>query len=212
MRSNKIAYILLATIVCIFTFSVMMINNSANQTSITTSTSSLSNKKIGWGIKRNDNHEQPDLGSKNKELLEKYDGIAMGNKEKKLVYLTFDEDKCTGCGICVDACHEGAIGLVNGKAKLMRDDYCDGLGDCLPTCPTGAISFIEKDTLAYDEEAVKKNMEKRMQESGTMHSGCPGSMMHTLNRIFKTTTTWYFHTNNGYTFNRIHTNNITKLF
>ena len=91
MRSNKIAYILLATIVCIFTFSVMMINNSANQTSITTSTSSLSNKKIGWGIKRNDNHEQPDLGSKNKELLEKYDGIAMGNKEKKLVYLTFDE-------------------------------------------------------------------------------------------------------------------------
>lgn len=70
--------------------------------------------------------------------------------------IQIDEDKCTGCGICVDACHEGAIGLVNGKAKLMRDDYCDGLGDCLPTCPTGAISFIEKDTLAYDEEAVKK--------------------------------------------------------
>lgn len=86
--------------------------------------------------------------------------------------IQIDEDKCTGCGICVNACHEGAIGLVNGKAKLMRDDYCDGLGDCLPTCPTGAISFIEKDTLAYDEEAVKKNMEKRMQESGTMHSGC----------------------------------------
>ena len=97
--------------------------------------------------------------------------------------IQIDEDKCTGCGICVDACHEGAIGLVNGKAKLMRDDYCDGLGDCLPTCPTGAISFIEKDTLAYDEEAVKKNMEKRMQESGTMHSGCPGSMMHTLNPV-----------------------------
>ena len=73
--------------------------------------------------------------------------------------IQIDEDKCTGCGICVDACHEGAIGLVNGKAKLMRDDYCDGLGDCLPTCPTGAISFIEKDTLAYDEEAVKKNNE-----------------------------------------------------
>ena len=91
MKSNKIAYILLATIVCIFTFSVMMLNNSANQTTITTSTSSLSNKKIGWGIKRNDNHEQPDLGSKNKELLEKYDGIAMGNKEEKIVYLTFDE-------------------------------------------------------------------------------------------------------------------------
>ena len=76
--------------------------------------------------------------------------------------IQIDEDKCTGCGICVDACHEGAIGLVNGKAKLMRDDYCDGLGDCLPTCPTGAISFIEKDTVAYDEEAVKKNMEERV--------------------------------------------------
>ena len=100
---------------------------------------------------------------------------------RKIIHI--DEDKCTGCGICVDACHEGAIGLVNGKAKLMRDDYCDGLGDCLPTCPTGAISFIEKDTLAYDKEAVKKNMEKRMQESGTMHSGCPGSMMHTLNPV-----------------------------
>ena len=97
--------------------------------------------------------------------------------------IQIDEDKCTGCGICVDACHEGAIGLVNGKAKLMRDDYCDGLGDCLPTCPTGAISFIEKDTLAYDEEAVKKNMEKRMKESGTMHTGCPGSMMHTLKPV-----------------------------
>ena len=97
--------------------------------------------------------------------------------------IQIDEDKCTGCGICVDACHEGAIGLVNGKAKLMRDDYCDGLGDCLPTCPTGAISFIEKDTLAYDEEAVKKNMEKRMKESGTMHTGCPGSMMHTMSPI-----------------------------
>ena len=97
--------------------------------------------------------------------------------------IQIDEDKCTGCGICVDACHEGAIGLVNGKAKLMRDDYCDGLGDCLPTCPTGAISFIEKDTLAYDEEAVKKNMEQRMKDAGTMHTGCPGSMMHTLNPI-----------------------------
>ena len=67
----------------------MMLNNSANQTSIKTSTSSLSNKKIGWGIKRNDNHEQPDLGSKNKELLEKDDGIAMGNKEEKIVIFLF---------------------------------------------------------------------------------------------------------------------------
>ena len=91
MKSNKIAYMLLGTIVCIFTFSVMMLNNSTNRASVKTSVTSLSNKKIGWGIKRNDNHEQPDLGSKNKELLEKYEGIAMGNKEEKIVYLTFDE-------------------------------------------------------------------------------------------------------------------------
>jgi len=58
-----------------------------------------------------------------------------------------DEDKCNGCGACVTACHEGAIGLVDGKARLMRDDYCDGLGDCLPQCPTGAISFIERERL-----------------------------------------------------------------
>lgn len=63
--------------------------------------------------------------------------------------ITIDEDKCNGCELCVNACHEGAIGMVNGKAKLLRDDYCDGLGDCLPTCPTGAISFIEKETAPY---------------------------------------------------------------
>ena len=66
-----------------------------------------------------------------------------------------DKEKCNGCGACAAACHEGAIAMVNGKAQLMRDDYCDGLGDCLPHCPTDAISFIEKDTVAYDEEAVK---------------------------------------------------------
>ena len=91
MKSNKIIYIFIGIIVFIFTFNVMMLNNSVNQTSITTSMSSLSNKKIGWGIKRNNNHEQPDLGTKNKELLEKYEGIAIGNKEDKFVYLTFDE-------------------------------------------------------------------------------------------------------------------------
>lgn len=91
MKNNKIIYVMLCAIVCVFTFSVMMLNNSTNQIAVTTSTLSLSNKKIGWGIKRNDNHEQPDLGSSNKSLLEKYNGIAMGNSEEKIVYLTFDE-------------------------------------------------------------------------------------------------------------------------
>ena len=75
--------------------------------------------------------------------------------------IQIDEEKCNGCGACADACHEGAIGMVNGKATLLRDDYCDGLGDCLPTCPTGAISFVEREAAAYDEKAVQEHMQKK---------------------------------------------------
>ncbi|NLC73401.1 MAG: 4Fe-4S binding protein [Ruminococcaceae bacterium] len=93
--------------------------------------------------------------------------------------ITIDEEKCNGCGACAEACHEGAIGMVNGKAKLLRDDYCDGLGDCLPTCPTNAISFEEREAAAYDEAAVKANMEKRKEEKAKaadkLPCGCPGT-------------------------------------
>lgn len=76
--------------------------------------------------------------------------------------IQIDEEKCNGCGACAAACHEGAIGMVNGKAKLLRDDYCDGLGDCLPACPTDAIHFVEREASAYDHEAVMKNKEEKM--------------------------------------------------
>lgn len=75
--------------------------------------------------------------------------------------IEINEEKCNGCGLCAKACHENAIGMVNGKAKLLRDDYCDGLGDCLPTCQTGAITFVEREAAAYDEAAVEANKRKK---------------------------------------------------
>ncbi len=93
--------------------------------------------------------------------------------------ITIDEEKCNGCSLCVNACHEGAIGLVNGKAKLLRDDYCDGLGDCLPACPTGAITFEVREALAYDEQAVKKAQEEKNKK---LLCGCAGTHCKTLER------------------------------
>ena len=105
--------------------------------------------------------------------------------------ITIDSDKCNGCGACVAACHEGAIGMKNGKAVLLRDDYCDGLGDCLPACPTEAITFEEREALPYDEAAVLANIrQKQTPDSGCAcpgaqsrelpGSGCPGARARTL--------------------------------
>ena len=86
--------------------------------------------------------------------------------------IKIDEEKCDGCGLCVDACHEGAIGLVDGKAKLMREDYCDGLGDCLPACPQNAISFEMREAPAYNETAVLASKQ----------CSCPGSQPQAIHR------------------------------
>ena len=89
--------------------------------------------------------------------------------------IRIDTEKCNGCGLCAKACHEGAIGMVDGKAKLLREDFCDGLGDCLPACPTNAISFEMREAPAYDEEAVRQSRQKT-QQPGV----CPGMRAQTL--------------------------------
>ena len=94
--------------------------------------------------------------------------------------IKIDEEKCNGCGACAAACHEGAIEMVNGKARLTREDYCDGLGDCLPACPTNAITFEEREAPAYNEDAVR---EAKMKKFGVkLPCGCPGTQSKSINR------------------------------
>ena len=94
--------------------------------------------------------------------------------------IKIDPELCNGCGACASACHEGAIQMVGGKARLTREDYCDGLGDCLPACPTGAITFEEREAPAYDHAAVLAA--KAARSAGVPPCGCPGSQSRALRR------------------------------
>jgi ferredoxin len=95
--------------------------------------------------------------------------------------VNIDKEKCNGCGLCIDACHEGAIELIDGKAELISDEYCDGLGDCLPECPTGAIEIIERESKAYNEDLVMKK--KREANKEDLPCGCPGTAAKTIKRM-----------------------------
>ena len=100
------------------------------------------------------------------------------NMIRKIIRI--DEEKCNGCGACAAACHEGAIEMIDGKARLTREDYCDGLGDCLPACPTNAISFEEREAPAYDEAAVLRAKQEKNEEK--LPCGCPGSQSRAIER------------------------------
>ena len=91
--------------------------------------------------------------------------------------IKINEEACNGCGACATACHEGAIAMVDGKARLIKEEYCDGLGDCLPACPTGAITFEEREAPAYDQQAVEEHLRSRASAHG---QGCPGSQMRSM--------------------------------
>ncbi|KHD35905.1 (Fe-S)-binding protein [Clostridium acetobutylicum] len=103
--------------------------------------------------------------------------------KRKIVNI--DKDKCNGCGLCSEACHENAIEIINGKAELLSDEYCDGLGDCLPHCPVDAITIIERESKEYDEEAVQRRIEEKKKSKLAKPCGCPGAMAKKIERVAK---------------------------